>query len=509
MKKTNFIIVIILIFCTIKASAQTQSFADFKKEKDNEFSNYKKKTEQELKEYRDKINAEFANFMEKKWDESKSQEPQESPTLPEPPTPFVAPTEPEDSTQVQTTPTTLNVKPISTTVPKPTPQPERKPIIETDTEEKEENIVTQQPVVAENNFQFDYYGVTCDIPVDNSLTFSLASIDETNVADAWRMLSDDVHMPMIQKCIELHKKLKLNDWGYIQLISKFSDNYFDSSAKNESKIVQMFLLTQSGYSVRIARSDNKLVLLMPFDATIYSRIYVTLNQQKYYILDKDVNRGSIYVFDQAFPNEQIVSLTLPTTPEISEKSTSNRTLASKRYPDMKVNTTTNKNLIDFYNDYPHSNRWDVYTNAPLSTQAYTTLHTELGKYINGKSELEAVEMLLNFVQTAFDYKTDGDQFGYERPLFSEESLYYLYNDCEDRSILFSLLVSELLSLDVVLLDFPGHIATAVAFNTDVIGDNLMINDKKYTMCDPTYIGAKVGMTIPEYSNQQAEIITIR
>ena len=76
------------------------------------------------------------------------------------------------------------------------------------------------------------------------------------------------------------------------------------------------------------------------------------------------------------------------------------------------------------------------------------------------------------------------------------------NDCEDRSILFSFLVRNLLHLDVVLLDYPDHIATAICFSNDVPGDYFYCNGKKYTVCDPTYIGACAGMTMDGYQNQE-------
>ena len=49
--------------------------------------------------------------------------------------------------------------------------------------------------------------------------------------------------------------------------------------------------------------------------------------------------------------------------------------------------------------------------------------------IQGKKQSEAANILINFVQTAFDYKTDGDQFGYEKPFFVDELFYYPYSDC--------------------------------------------------------------------------------
>ena len=127
------------------------------------------------------------------------------------------------------------------------------------------------------------------------------------------------------------------------------------------------------------------------------------------------------------------------------------------------------------------------------------------KMLEGKSGLAKAEMLLNWVQTAFEYKTDEEQFGGERSLFADESLYYPYCDCEDRSILYSILVRDLMGLDVVLLHFPGHLATAVKFMTNVEGDYLELEDGKYIVCDPTYIGAPVGLAMPEYKGKNVEI----
>jgi len=87
--------------------------------------------------------------------------------------------------------------------------------------------------------------------------------------------------------------------------------------------------------------------------------------------------------------------------------------------------------------------------------------------------------MLRFVQTAFKYKTDNENFVREKPLFPEETLYYEYSDCENRSILFAHLVQELLVLEVIGLNYPGHIATAVRFNTNVTGDYITYNEKKY------------------------------
>lgn len=129
--------------------------------------------------------------------------------------------------------------------------------------------------------------------------------------------------------------------------------------------------------------------------------------------------------------------------------------------------------------------------------------------INAGSEPEAAEMILNFVQTAFEYKTDDEQFGYEKPMFPDETLNYPYSDCEDRAILFATLARDLLGLDVILMHYPNHIAAAVCFNSDVSGDSVVHKGRKYIVCDPTFIGAPVGVTMPGMNNAEAEIIELK
>lgn len=133
---------------------------------------------------------------------------------------------------------------------------------------------------------------------------------------------------------------------------------------------------------------------------------------------------------------------------------------------------------------------------------------ELKEKISGMDKKEAAERLLNFVQTAFVYEYDDKVWGCDRAFFAEETLYYPYCDCEDRSILFSRLVRDLLGLDVILVYYPGHLATAVCFDGDVNGDYIMLNDKRFIVCDPTYIGAPVGRTMPNMDNKGARIILL-
>jgi hypothetical protein len=64
-------------------------------------------------------------------------------------------------------------------------------------------------------------------------------------------------------------------------------------------------------------------------------------------------------------------------------------------------------------------------------------------------------------------------------------------------------------LDIAGIEYDGHIATAVKFSNNVAGDYFTFKGEKYTVCDPTFINAPIGMTMPQYISQKAEFIELR
>ena len=52
------------------------------------------------------------------------------------------------------------------------------------------------------------------------------------------------------------------------------------------------------------------------------------------------------------------------------------------------------------------------------------------------------------------------------------------------------------------------LAMAVHFTGEVKGDYIMLDGKKFVVCDPTYINAPVGKTMPNMDNSKATIILL-
>ena len=153
-------------------------------------------------------------------------------------------------------------------------------------------------------------------------------------------------------------------------------------------------------------------------------------------------------------------------------------------------------------------RWAMYANTPLCKEVQDELYPQLKRALSGISQLMAVEKLLNWVQTAFVYELDDKVWGGDRALFADETLYYPYCDCEDRSILFTRLVRDLLGLKCILIYYPGHVATAVNFSEQTGGDYILTGGRRFVVCDPTYIGAPVGRTMPKMDNSKAKVILL-
>lgn len=459
-----------------------------------EFEQFKKSAVKEYSDFRDKANSEYADFLRAAWKECGIEEPVTPPT-PDPP---VAPVCPPREKGKPIAPKPMPYKKITPLAPPPVP-PTPKPIAPI----KEPEVPYSIPM------PISYFGAKCDVRLVPGVgDIKLNGVSENDVADAWKELSDGRFDLMLTDCLKYRESLKLCDWGYYTLTKMVAETFCEAKSTNTTKLLQAYLMTQAGYQVRLARANDKIYLMLPSESTIYSAKFCKFDGVKYYFLDEDFKGGGFFISPAKFPGEQGFSIRMTNHPQLPETEGMTRTLSSKRYPEAKVTVEVNKNLINFYDNYPRTT-WDIFSHSSLCNSTKEAMYPTLKKVIEGKSQLEAANILINFVQTGFEYKVDDEQFGYERSFFGDETIFYDYSDCEDRAILFSILVRDLLGLDVALLYYPGHLATAVKFDEKVEGDYLKVGDNLYTVCDPTYIGASCGETMTGMDNNQAEVYLLQ
>lgn len=443
-------------------------------------------------DFRDAANEKYASFLRSSWEYYKILPAVKPPK--EEPVPPVVYEEPE-------------VKPE----PQPIPQEDVTPVLSPD--EQPEPIA---PVVendeSSSTISISFYGTDMEFRHPSVHRLSLSGVSGEALEKAWLSLSDSRYDNLIFDCLKAREKYQLCDWAYYQMTKKLAEKIY--GAKNEAVLLQAFIFAQSGYAMRLAMSkeSGRLCMLVGSQYKLYDFGYYYIDGLCYYPL-MDVSE-SLSVCTGAFEHESPVSLLFGFDQKLAHDDFSTKSRRSS----MGVNAscTVNRNQISFYNDYPTGQigdefwtRWLVYANSPVEESVRNSLYPALSSSVRGVPEKQAVSKILNWVQTGFEYQYDDSVWGRDRAFFPSESLYYPYADCEDRAILFSRIVRDLLNLDVALIYYPGHLAAAVCFNQDVAGDFVTLNDKRYVICDPTYIGAPIGATMPDMNNKTAIVIPLQ
>lgn len=490
-----FLIIISLIIADY-CFAQ-DSFDDFKARMDKSYNSFKESENKKFNDFRRKVNSEYSRMVKESWEQLEALKGLPAPKDDKPVPPVVYPEEDKNK------PIKDDTKPIVEVVPVAPPAPKPEPVVP----------IKEKPIPTQSYFYFEYLGSKLKVRLDKDMKFRINDCSENSIAKVWDMLSKDEYLPLISDCLEIRDKYNYSDWAYLMMLKCLSVAFFNQQY-NESTILMAYIYCQSGYKMRLATAEGKLFMLYSSEHKIYDLPYWNVDNEMYYPFECKLSKLSIC--RAKFPQESPMSLFIRGIQHFGERYSQYRKLESKRYPTVKANVRTNSNLIEFYNTYPTSyvnddfgTRWAMYANTPLEEETKRTLYPSLKTAINGLSQKESVERILNFVQTAFEYEYDDKVWGQDRAFFAEESLFYPYCDCEDRSILFSRLVRDLVGLNVVLIYYPGHLATAVQFTESVVGDNVVLNGAKYVICDPTYIGAPVGLTMPKMDNASAKVIMLQ
>lgn len=473
----------------LAAQTPQEDYDSWKRQAMGAYNRYRQEANEDYQTFRKKANEEYAEFVRSAWASVGKHPAIPVPDEPMPPQPpAVVPDERPKPEAI----------PHEEVAPVPAPQPV-----------PEVPMPTPAPAPSEKSAKVAYYGTTLIVHLPQGEPPTLKSLDGEELSKAWKTMSNGDYDVLLADCLKEKKNHRIGDWGYIKLLEKVSKSIVKEH--NGAVLLQHWLLAQSGYHSRMAQSGKGVLQIwMPFDVLVYNLPYIELNGRLYFLVtDNDQDDNNVTVLDKAFPGESLSSLRAVGRPKLEYTACGQKTLSAKKYPTAKLRCEVNRNLIDYYNDYPKvAGSWDIYAGTSLSDEAKRMLYPKLQTLLQGKTELQKAELVLNWVQTAFQYKTDEEQFGGERSLFADETLYYPYCDCEDRSILLSILVRDLLGLDVVLLHFPGHLATAVKFKTDVEGDYLDLDDGRYIVCDPTYIGAPVGMAMPDCKKQEVRVFLV-
>jgi len=476
----------------------------------SEFEKWMNQETKSYQEYRDKRDKEFTSFLKNQWKEmqtyqglvrDKAPKPVKMPVAPKP--------KPKPVVKIKPELPGTDKKPVAIKVP---PQPVVKvPLIKPVPKPVKIIPIPVIKLPKGKAVEIVFYGQKLKFTYDPKLYARLAlRINEKAMSSYWSALSKADYEPLLKQINAQRKPLNLNDWGYALLINEIAKAIYPRR-RSEQSLFTWFILVKAGYQARIAYDSRQVFLLLPSRQQLFAAPYFTFDKVRYYALGFDGKKqkpGKVFTYDGQYPGATKrldMSLSRALNTGRSEKK---KILAFKfQGKTYRIGTAYDSQTVNFLKTYPQMDI-GMYFGATVNSSTGNPILNQLKPLVEGKSEQEAVNLLLRFVQTSFEYKTDEGQFGVENYLFPEETLFYPYSDCEDRAIFFAWLVHNLVGLEVVGLDYPGHISAAVRFNEKVKGDAFRNNGKRYVITDPTYINANAGMTMPQYKNKKPGVIRI-
>lgn len=463
---------------------------------DDDFSNFVKEINEDYSKFISEIKQKYIEFVRHPWKEFEAEVPIAKPKEDSVP-PVIMPKKDRD--------TPITPKPVVIDeVVKPEPIMDRPEPVEP---------IINTPIESPQTLKVPFYGNIASVRYDKSKGVTLNSLSESKIADALKQICSANSENLVYDCLKLRDEWKLSDWAYLMLLRKVSDEACGVGT-NSAELLMAYAFMQSGYIMRMATDGRKLYMLYGSQNILYNKTYYTFGNYHYYSL---LNLpDNIKICQASYPKERSMSLLIDQQPVLNKKLSVVRTVKSKAYPNIVVTSTINKNLLDFYATYPTSfyndnmmTRWAMYANTPASSEMKKNLYSQLQQHVSGLSEKEAVERILNLIQTGFEYGYDDKVWGGDRAFFPDETLYYPYCDCEDRAILMSRIVRDIVGLKCILVFYPGHLAMAVGFNENVVGDYILLDGQKYVICDPTYIGAPIGWTMTGMDNNKAKVIILQ
>ncbi len=486
------VILMVLIFCCNSHFLLADKFDEMEKRLNEKMN----KIEEKFDKASRRLDEKFARALDEEWFNVKFKDGE---LFYPDPKPVQVPKAPPTSRPIKVDKTPL--------VNVPTPLPV--PVID------KEPVKKPEPLKDEYNIQFDFLGTPVTVTLPKKIkSIKSVSLNNKSIAKFWKTICSYNHQTIFKQLNNYQKSLLKNDWAYLMFLEIMSKEIFsakDADRRNIQNLYTWFLLIKTGYQARIGYDKKKIYLLLPATTMIYGKSYFKLDGNKFYKLSTQPvkeEKSSIYTYPGKYPGaDKKLELRIKEWPTLKQVEKERKLIFKYQGKKYVITIIYEDQIVNFVKDYPQTTI-DAYAGAPFSDLSRESFFKEIAKLVDGKSETSAVNLLLSFVQNSFSYKTDQQQFGYEKWFFAEETLNYPYSDCEDRSVIFARLVQEFLGLKVVFLNYPQHMAVAVRFSKPVKGDKVKYKDKWYIICDPTYIGATYGKAMPQFKNVSPEITEI-
>lgn len=470
----------------------TSVYADENVAPPDSFQEFRKSLLSSYSSFREGVLKDYAKFLENVWMEYDTFKGEKRDSTPKP--------------------TTAPVAPVSLT-PDATEIVELSPL---DTPTAEKDFPSLQVVSAPSDsptvkipergepYIFDFYGIPMSVmDVDVKAAHRLEGSAE--YARQWRNLSETSQgADLVRQLENLAQRLKLNDYLTFDLVRHYVNTRYASVHSSSRASIIHFILANMGYDSRIATTDSgDGVILLPLATKVYGIPYLTIDGRRYYIFADDSVSADTCIFTCKLPDDAPKGKAFNLCLNPMDLPVDNKPFDFS-YGGLHLTGSVNANIFPIIYHYPQMEIGD-YAQSVLDPDLRQSIVNQVKDQLGDKPDINAVNKLLQFTQSAFNYATDEQTHGFEKPYFFEEVLYYPTCDCEDRVIFYSYLLWNALGVENQMITYPGHESSAVAMPEMLNGDGYKYRGNTFYISDPTYIGAVTGQCMPNYKMNKPEI----
>ncbi|MGV3509235.1 MAG: hypothetical protein ACO1N7_08105 [Sphingobacteriaceae bacterium] len=363
---------------------------------------------------------------------------------------------------------------------------------------------------------FEFYGNTFNFELDESVKVDFPDIlTEQTLVSFYSAINKSKYEKIVNTLNSYKNKHQLNDWLYYQLIRKTAQQIAPKAVNyNRYTLYKWFFLAKTGYDARLALERDKLLFYVASDDDISDIPFYMKNGKQYVCLNIhdydniDLKRNKIYPVDLVVPEGlKAFSYKVTQMPDFKSEDYSVKNIAfNYKQKVYHFDVLLNSQIQSIFANYPVVD-FASYFNTPLSRQTYSSLIPTLKQNVAKMSQKKGVNYLMRFTRNAFLYEDDEQNFGKEKRLTPEQTLFSEYSDCDDRAALFFYLVKEIYNLPMIALLYPTHITMAVQFDK-AAGKPIIYNGKKYYVCEstPQKQNLRVGEIAAKYRNAAYEVV---
>ena len=354
-------------------------------------------------------------------------------------------------------------------------------------------FTTSNPLKLNFKFYGNNIAVTYDkilsLPVDKPLTKEI-------VTDYWKrfIIANSNHL--VNQLNAIQNRLGLNDWGYFLLTKACANALYPNNESGET-LLTWALMTRSGYDVKIGFNQLGSSVLYSSSDEIFGIHSVRINGSIYYI-DKPIYSLPISSYIQNHPGAVgIIHL------EIRQSLNFQGEVQVKKIEfhwDNKLyefNLKYNPEEIRFLESYPQTDP-AIYFQAPFSFLSGESLLKQFKTVLARMKIEEGAAFLQQFVQKVFAYRPYNDMYGYDRFMFPEELLFKDESNDKGKALLYGWMITHLMKQKAALVEFPGFFSVAISLGQPLEGDNYLVNGRCYTIADPTFENAPIGLVMKEF-----------